>query len=68
VDIDRKKLMVRKGKGGNPHHLDQRQAEPYQKGICPHFKTATVVTLEIIPTRGPPQKKSSIKIFENKTE
>jgi len=47
---------------------DARQTEPYQQGICPHCKTTTMVTLEIMPTRGPPQMKGSIKIFENKTE
>jgi len=45
-----------------------RQAESYQKGICPHCKTATMITIEIMPTRGPPQMKGSIKIFEIKTE
>jgi len=47
---------------------DARQTEPYQKGICPHCKTATMLTLEIMPTRSAPQMKSSTKIFENKTE
>jgi len=47
---------------------DPRQTEPYQQGFCPHCKTTTMVTLEIMPTRGPPQMKGSIKIFENKTE
>jgi hypothetical protein len=47
---------------------DARQTEPFQTGICPHCKTATMITIEIMPTRGPPQMKGSIKIFENKTE
>jgi len=47
---------------------DTRQTEPYQKGICPHCKAATMVTLEIMLTRSPPQVKGSIKIFENKIE
>jgi len=40
----------------------------HQPGICPHCKTATMVTLEIMPNLGPPQMKGITKIFENKTE
>lgn len=29
-------------------------AEPITPGVCPHFKTETMITLEILPSRGPP--------------
>lgn len=48
-----------------PAPPDQRQAEPYQKSICPHCKTATMVTIEIMPTRGPPRLKKCPQTFEN---
>jgi hypothetical protein len=53
-----------------PHEMqpappDQRQAEPYQKGICPHCKTATMVTIEIMPSRGPPRLIDNSRKFEN---
>jgi hypothetical protein len=48
-----------------PPPPEPRQLEPISNGICPHCKTATMVTLEIIPTRGPPQLTASTERFEN---
>jgi hypothetical protein len=53
-----------------PHEVkaappDPRHVEPYRQGICPHCKTATMVTIEIIPTRGPPRLRNRTEILEN---
>lgn len=42
--------------------------EPYTPGICPHCKTATMITLEILPSRGPPTWSQPLKDFGNQCE
>lgn len=39
--------------------------DPYVVGVCPHCKTATMITLEATPPRGPPQFAQSAQIFDN---
>ena len=38
-----------------PPPPEPRQTQPHLPGICPHCQTATMITLQIIPKRGPPQ-------------
>lgn len=40
----------------------------FMPGMCPHCKTATMITLEIIPSRGPPRFVQSIQVFNNERE
>jgi hypothetical protein len=48
-----------------PPPPEPRQFAPITQGMCPHCKTATMVTLEILPKRGPPQLTASSERFEN---
>lgn len=48
-----------------PPPAEPRQLEPVLQRKCPHCKTATMVTVEILPKRGPPQLNPSIEHFEN---
>ena len=49
--------VIRKQLQENPANFkDPRQAKaPLAAGICPHCRTATMVTIEILPSRGPPK-------------
>ena len=49
-----------------PPTPEPRKLEPITQGVCPHCKTATMVTLETLPKRGPPRLTSSTEHFENK--
>ena len=51
-----------------PQAPKPRQLDPITQGLCPSCKTPTMVTIEIMPTRGPPELKGLTKIFENGTE
>ena len=45
---------------------DPRQAKaPVAAGVCPHCKTATMVTLEILPSRGPPKLPKQVKLLQH---
>jgi len=48
-----------------PPPPEPRKLEPNLQGLCPHCKTATMVTVEILPKRGPPQLNPSTEQFEN---
>lgn len=48
-----------------PPPPEPRKLEPNLQGLCPHCKTATMVTVEILPMRGPPQLNPSTEHFEN---
>ena len=48
-----------------PPPPEPRKLEPNLQGLCPHCKTATMVTVEILPKRGPPQLNPSTEHFEN---
>lgn len=45
--------------------VDARQKEPYKAGVCPHCKTPTMVTVEILPKRGPPALTTSSEYLKN---
>jgi len=39
--------------------------DSFVPGRCPHCKTATMITLEIIPSRGPPRFAHNAQVFDN---
>jgi hypothetical protein len=43
-------------------------ADSFTPGLCPHCKTATMITLEIIPSRGPPALPQSTQAFDNESK
>ena len=46
---------------------EPRILEPYPIGFCPHCKTDSMITVEILPLRGPPQLKANTEHFENQS-
>ena len=50
-----------------PPAVEQRKVEPNRKGQCPDCKTQTLVTVKILPKRGPPLFLRGIDVFENQS-
>jgi hypothetical protein len=50
-----------------PPAVEPRKVEPNKNGQCPDCKTQTLVTVKILPKRGPPLFLRGIDVFENQS-
>ena len=48
--------------------IDMRKVKPYDRKICPCCGNASMITLEILPARGPPKPATSQKPTETKSK
>jgi len=76
LDFDRKVLHVVQGKGKKVYlpsirkqigtmevcFVDKRKVKPFDPKICPCCGKPTMITVEIIPARGPPKLTASGKL------
>ena len=48
--------------------IDMRKIKPYDRKICPCCGNASMITLEILPARGPPKPATGQKLAETKSQ